>query len=162
MSTTPIHWIQLTCSNKMNEDKVTATGSSEATKIVPSPGPICGIPIENNSGGRATPNNPSNSPYGATPDRTEKSNKNVGGYKVKTTIKEPVDMSALFCTGGVSFSIEPLTKIEVVNEREASKPQSIPSHEGMVPSCETMFAAKAEPIRSIIMETSFSLVGRFL
>src|SRR5690554_2078702 len=108
MSNTPIHCSQLTCSNNTKADIVTATGNSEATKILPSPGPTWGIPMENNIGGRATPNKPSSKPYGATPDKTSKSNKNVGGNKAKITIMTPIERRALFCTAGVSFATEPL------------------------------------------------------
>ena len=56
---------------------MTATGSSEADSIVPSPGPICGIPIENKSGGRTTPNIPRINPYGVNVFKVDKFNKNV-------------------------------------------------------------------------------------
>lgn len=55
---TPIHCNRLTSSDNTNADMITATGSSEAVSIVPSPGPTCGIPIEKNNGGKMTPNIP--------------------------------------------------------------------------------------------------------
>lgn len=60
----------LICSPKINADMITATGSSDEVKIVPSPGPINGIPIENNRGGNTTPNKPRKNPYGAIPIKT--------------------------------------------------------------------------------------------
>jgi len=94
--TTPSHCDKLTFSAKTSDDKITATGSSEAVNIVPSPGPICFIPIENKSGGKATPNNPRNNPYGATPIKTGKWIKSVGVKNKKTVINPPVESSALF------------------------------------------------------------------
>lgn len=99
MRATPSHCDMLTYSAKMREDIKTATGSSEATNIVPSPAPIWGIPIENKSGGKTTPNKPRSKPYGATPFMRDKSNRNIGGKTRKTTIKPPVERRALFKTG---------------------------------------------------------------
>ena len=124
--TTPSQCEKLTNSAKISAENVTATGSSEAVKIVPSPGPIWGIPIENKSGGKATPNKPSNIPYGATPIKTGKSNRNTGGYTKSTTINPPVDKKALFRTGGVSFPTELLRNIKVVNVKAESSPQADP------------------------------------
>ena len=45
---------------------------------------------------------------------TEKSNKNFGGNNKNTTIKAPVEISALFNAGGASFSTELLIKMDAV------------------------------------------------
>lgn len=141
---------------------MTATGSSEADSIVPSPGPICGIPIENKSGGRTTPNIPRINPYGVNVFKVDKFNKNVGGNNAKTTIKAPMEKRALFNTGEVSFSTELLRKIEVVYVKAASSPHIVPFKEITLLCCVIMFAAKTEPTIRMNIEISFSFVGFFL
>ena len=82
INTTPSHCVEPTCSCKTKADMITATGSSDAVRMVPSPGPTCGIPIENNNGGNTTPKMPKYNPYGATPANTLGWSKKVGGNKV--------------------------------------------------------------------------------
>lgn len=162
MMTTPSHCEKLTSSAKISADIVTATGSSEAVRIVPSPGPIWGIPIENKSGGKATPNKPRNKPYGATPIKTGKSNRNIGGYTKSTTIKPPVDRKALFRTGGVSFPTELLRNIKVVKVKAESNPQAVPCKDRATSLFETKPEARIEPIMRMPIEVIFPFVGFFL
>src|SRR5699024_2996268 len=162
MKTTPSHCDILTYSAKMREDIKTATGSSEAVNIVPRPAPVCGIPIENKSGGRTTPTKPRNKPYCATQIKTGELNRNISGKTRKTIIKPPVERSALFRTGGVFFPTVPLRNINVVNVKAANNAQAVPDQVRTIPPSAAKPAARMEPVRRMIIEAILPFVGFLL
>ena len=59
---TPTHCHAVIVSFKIIADIMTATGNSEAERMVPKLGPTTGIPKENNNGGNNTPKKPNNNP----------------------------------------------------------------------------------------------------
>ena len=84
-------------------------GSSDEVRMLPSDGPVCGMPMEKRSGGSAMPKMPSGMPYGATAARLPRDSRKVGGMKAKITVAAPTDIRALLSTGGTSQPTVPLT-----------------------------------------------------
>lgn len=88
-----------------------AVGSSAAPKIVPSPVPTFGTPIEKQITGTITPKNPRKKAYFHNPACKAPSVKKVGG-KIKQTISVAlVVIRKLFVYGGTVVATRPLAKI---------------------------------------------------